>query len=179
MCSGIVLDGSGGIVWQNGPNGDANGSIRRLAPSGNAPTPLAASLDLVSVPAVGGGRVLWSTPSGFGTAATLASAPLAGGNVTTVLTLGTGNGSASVPVAADAAAVYFSAAPGGLNDGTIQKASLDGKSAVPIAASLPVVPGLVVRNQVMALLVDDHDVYAFDYWADGAGMHGRIRSVAK
>jgi hypothetical protein len=179
MCSAIVVDGAGGIVWQNGPNGDTNGSLRRLVLSSGSPTSLASRLDLASIPAIAGGRVFWSNPAGFGTDGTLSSVPLTGGMVTTPLTLGSGNGAEPVPVAADSAAVYIAAAEGGLNDGSLRKLSLAKGSLSLISGPAAAIPGLVVRNQIVSLLLDSENLYAFEYWADGGGMHGRVRSVPK
>jgi hypothetical protein len=177
-CKSLQLDGSGGIVWLNGPVAGTNASIRRLDLSRSSPTSLATLLDDVSTPAIAQGQVFWSNPSGLGTPATLSNVQLTGGTVTMPVTLGS-DGFQSVPVAADAAAVYIAATPNGLNDGSIQKYSLRSGSLSRFSASIPPVPEMDLGHRIVSLLLDSNSLYAFEYWADAGGMHGRVRSVPK
>lgn len=71
----------------------------------------------------------------------------------------------------------------GLNDGTLWRLSqANGALSLisgPVSAMPGGGPGINVGNRIVSLLGDANALYAFEYWADGAGTHGRVRSAPK
>jgi hypothetical protein len=176
----IVLDGSGGILWLNGPWNGANAAIRHLDVQNGPPTSLATLLDFTSAPVLAGGRVFWSTASGLSSAATISSVALSGGTVSTTLVLGSPNSGGAAPLAADNEALYFAAGESGLNDGSVGKMELSSRAQSFVSGPVPIRPGMAVRDTVVELLLDAEQVYVFEYWGEYAsGGHSRVRALSR
>jgi hypothetical protein len=181
MSTAIALDGAGGVVWLNGPNGGTNGSIRYLANGQTTPKVLASGLDFTSSPVVTQGRVVWLNGSSQNT---LSSVALTGGSIMTALHFAAVDGW-TPQVAVDPPGpptpttwVYYGASAAGANNGSVGQVFIQGGAPHQLAGPVSPPPNLMVGNKVVALLVDANNVYAFDYWAT-TGEHGRIRAIPK